>query len=227
MENVCFCSLLYSENCVFCRITAHRTIHCSIMFLIHFMMFMTLSSQLLFVKLIKYAAWCNLWPFMKVWDQPLRITLYLASLNFFIWLGLSWFLRRRNHLWICLSENPVFLPKLSTSPCRVTENTKGQLMVKYELWSICTHKRLSENWNAACIYSFNRCINPKQLAMQMRKHSKEKITLLGQCKICWFVPVWDFYLWFWSTIPAQSCAPPSLWLSPLRPKLQPDERPQS
>lgn len=167
MENVCFCSLLYSENCVFCRITAHRTIHCSIMFLIHFMMFMTLSSQLLFVKLIKYAAWCNLWPFINV-----RIALYLASLNFFIWLGLSWFLRRRNHLWICLSENPVFLPKLSTSPCRVKNrehegSVNGETQVVIDLLITSRLKKFSAE---------NVCVHIQDLAKTEMLHAFINLT---------------------------------------------------
>lgn len=88
------------------------------------------SSQLLFARLYNDVIYDHLWK--DGIGRPVRVALYLASLNFFSWFGLSWFRRRRNHLWMCLSEYPVFLPKLSISPCESDVEHEGS--VNGEIW---------------------------------------------------------------------------------------------
>lgn len=48
-----------------------------------------------------------------VFDVYMRMFTYHASRNFLSLLGLSWFLRRLNHLWTCRTEQPDCLLKLS------------------------------------------------------------------------------------------------------------------
>lgn len=48
----------------------------------------------------------------ETWDVASDVC-YLASWNFLSLLGRPWFLRCLNHLWTCLTEQPVFLLKLS------------------------------------------------------------------------------------------------------------------